>query len=340
MRDYELEVLEQYDIEVKGTRKIRGAFFCDTKEGTMLLKEADVSDRRAPLLYLVLKNLEDDGYPNVDTPIRNREGNLTSVSKDGTRYMLKKWFSGRECDVKREFEILQASRNLAQLHQKMQWHEICGKRDNFEEEIVIRPPTGRHLRDEFLRHNRELKKVRTFIRNKVSKGAFEFLFLEYFENMYTLAEQVTRRLEASQYDSLYQESIENRRMIHGDYNYHNVLFTQGGIASTNFEHFRVDVQAQDLYYFLRKVMEKHQWEENLGLSMLDAYQGVRPLDSRELEYIALCLAYPEKFWKTANTYYHSNKAWIPEKNVEKLQTAITQTEEKLRFLENIFTFNL
>ena len=44
MREYELEVLEQYDIEVKGTRKIRGAFFCDTKEGTMLLKEADVSD--------------------------------------------------------------------------------------------------------------------------------------------------------------------------------------------------------------------------------------------------------------------------------------------------------
>lgn len=100
------------------------------------------------------------------------------------------------------------------------------------------------------------------------------------------------------------------------------------------------MQAQDLYYFLRKVMEKHQWQEALGQSMLDAYQSIRELDPRELEYIALCLAYPEKFWKTANTYYHSNKAWFQEKNVEKLQTAITQTEEKLRFLENIFTFIL
>ena len=27
--EYELEVLEQYNIEVKGTRRIRGAFFCD-----------------------------------------------------------------------------------------------------------------------------------------------------------------------------------------------------------------------------------------------------------------------------------------------------------------------
>ena len=32
MREYELEVLEQYDIEVISTRKTRGAYFCNTKE--------------------------------------------------------------------------------------------------------------------------------------------------------------------------------------------------------------------------------------------------------------------------------------------------------------------
>lgn len=37
MREYELEVLEQYDIEVISTRKTRGAYFCNTKEGLMLL---------------------------------------------------------------------------------------------------------------------------------------------------------------------------------------------------------------------------------------------------------------------------------------------------------------
>lgn len=340
MREYELEVLEQYDIEVKGTRKIRGAFFCDTNEGTMLLKEADVSDRRAPLLYIVLKNLEEAGYLNVDTPVYNKEDAFISVSRDGSRYMLKRWFSGRECDVKREYEVLQAARNMAELHRKMQWREIYDKTGHVDENAIKCPPTGRHLKEEFLRHNRELKKVRSFVRNKVSKGSFEFLFLEHFEKMYSQAEQVITRLEKSQYDSLYQESIKCGRMVHGDYNYHNILFTSDGIATTNFEHFRVDVQVQDLYYFLRKVMEKHQWQEGLGRSLLEAYQSVRPLDDRELEYIALSLAYPEKFWKTANTYYHSNKAWIPEKNVEKLQTAITQTEEKLQFLENIFTFNL
>lgn len=112
------------------------------------------------------------------------------------------------------------------------------------------------------------------------------------------------------------------------------------IATTGFEHFRMDVQVLDLYYFLRKVMEKHKWKESLGRAMLEAYAEVRPFAPGELEVIALKTAYPEKFWKTANTYYHSNKAWIPEKSVEKLQTAVSQTEEKIRFLQKIFTFFL
>lgn len=339
MREYELEVLEQYEIEVKSTRKIRGAFFCETKEGTMLLKEADVSDRRAPLLYAVLNNLKLKENIQTDIPVFNRDGQFISTSRDGSRYMLKRWYLGRECDVKREFEVLQASRNLAELHNKLKWQDswVC------DENSEVCPPIGRHLEEEFLRHNRELKKVRAFMRNKVSKGSFEFLFLEYFDDMYRIAERTVEHLAKSTYNSLYQDSISSRKLVHGDYNYHNVIFLSGGtdgLATTNFEHFRVDVQVQDFYYFLRKVMEKHQWDESLGRAMLEAYESVRPLDARELEYLALCLAYPEKFWKTANTYYHSNKAWIPEKNVEKLQTAITQTEEKLRFLENIFTFNL
>ncbi len=339
MREYELEVLEQYDVEVTRTRKIRGAFFCETKEGTMVLKEAAVSDRRALLLYTLLRHLESEGYPDVDTPVRNREMELVSTFRGQTRYMLKKWYVGRECDVRRESEVLEAVRNLARLHRKMCWKGISQE--------GLYPLAGRHLKEEFLCHNRELKKVRNFIRDKVNKGQFEYLFLQYFEKMYQLAVQVTKRLEESEYDNLYRNSLEQGLLVHGDYNYHNILMLPDNekndgatIATTNFEHFRVDVQVLDLYYFLRKVMEKHKWKESLGRAMLEAYAEIRPFSPGELEVIALKTAYPEKFWKTANTYYHSNKAWIPEKSVEKLQTAILQTEEKSRFLQRIFTFFL
>ena len=95
-----------------------------------------------------------------------------------------------------------------------------------------------------------------------------------------------------------------------------------------------------MYYFLRKVMEKHGWKERLGDNMLNAYSAIRPLSGREMEYLKIRLAYPEKFWKIANSYYHSNKAWISVKNMEKLNTAIRQTKEKERFIDNIFAFHL
>lgn len=345
MKDYELEILEQYELEIRSTRKVRGAFFCDTNEGTMLLKEAGISDRRALFLYKMLCRLAGDGYPNVDTPVVSKEGGLISTSRDGSRYMLKRWFNGRECDVRREAEVLETVRNLAFLHQKMHWQKD-------EEES---PSVGRHLKEEFLCHNRELKKVRAFMRNKVNKGDFEYLFLQHFEKIYRMAAKTTKRLENSGYEDLYRQSIESGCLIHGDYNYHNVLFSSvpfagaeteiafGGadrMATVNFEHFRLDVQVQDLYYFLRKVMEKHKWNERLGLQMMEAYSAVRPLNDAEREYIALKLAYPEKFWKIANTYYHSNKAWIPEKNVEKLKMTVVQSEVKQRFLKNVFSFSL
>ncbi len=333
MRDYELEILEQYEIEVKSTRKIRGAFFCDTNEGTMLLKESVISDKRAPLMYKMLCGLKEDGYPNVDIPVAEKEGAFISTSRDGTRYMLKRWFQGRECDVCREQELLDSARNLAVLHRKMYWKQ------DWEMEM---PSKGRDLKEEFLCHNRELKKVRMFIRNKVNKGSFEYLFLQHFEKMFQTALQTTRRLEESGYEELYRNSVEKGCLIHGDYNYHNVLFLNASnseMATTNFEHFRLDVQVQDLYYFLRKVMEKHKWNARLGDRMLNAYSAICPLKQEELEYIALKLAYPEKFWKIANTYYHSNKAWIPEKSVEKLRLTIIQSEEKARFLEEVLSFS-
>lgn len=328
MREYETGVLEQYHIEVNGTRKIRGAILCDTDRGWLLLKETEISDKRVPELWRLYAHLQENGIPLVDQVMENKEGNYLSIAEDGTKYMLKYWFHGRECDVRKDFEVMEAVKNLAKLHREMQG--ISG-----EEET---PKTD--LREEYARHNRELKKVRTFVRGKVGKGEFEADFLKNFDQMYHWAECALLRIQDSEYEDLCHEAETSGKLVHGDYNYHNILMTSEGIATTNFEHFHVGIQAEDLYYFLRKAMEKHQWNEKTGDHMLMAYNAINPLGSREMEYIALRLSYPEKFWKLANSYYHSNKAWIPVKNVEKLQTAIRQTEEKKRFLQNIFAFHL
>ena len=334
--EYELEVLEHYDIEVKGTRRMRGAFFCDTDKGTMLLKETKISGRRALLLYTVLSCLEERENVKVDTPVFTRDKELLVTSREGTKYMLKKWYQGRECDIRQEEELFRSARTLALLHGEME--QAVPQKERGPSVF----PAGKDPEEEIRRHNRELKKVRSFIRGRVVKNEFEYLFLDSFDKMYQMAEKVSDRLERSGCAGLYRESLEQRSTIHGDYNYHNLLiFREGGdMAVTNFEHMRVDIQARDLCYFLRKAMEKHRWKQKTGRKILEAYESVRTLKPEEREYIGLSLAYPEKFWKTASSYYHSNKAWLPEKCVEKLELSVRQSEEKYDFLETIFSLNL
>lgn len=328
MKDYELSVLDQYDIEVSGTHKARGAILCDTNQGLLLLKESKLSNRRVPMMDRLYSHVETQGYHMIDKPLQNKDGNIISTMEDGGKYILKRWFTGRECDVKKEYEVLEAVKNLALLHNILVFSE------------PIHEFKVTNIKKEYLRHNRELKKARTFIRSKTTKGEFELNFLRCFDTMFHWANEVVEALEESKYDELYAQSIQTGRFVHGEYNYHNVLFTKEGTATTNFEHFYVDIQSADLYYFLRKVMEKHHWDLRLGEEMIEEYSRIRTLTKAEMDYIAIRLAYPEKFWKSANTYYNSNKAWIPVKSIEKLRISIEQIEEKKKFLKHIFAFHL
>lgn len=334
MKENETSVLEQYHIDVRSTQRIRGAVLCNTNLGLFLLKELKLSEKRVPMLYKLCMYLNEKGYGMVDGIIKNEEDELVSCSEDGTKYILKKWFDGKECDMKRESDLLEAVRNLAYIHSIMRGEIDWGEGS---EKFIL---AGEDQRNEYYRHNRELRKVRTFIRGRVGKGDFELTFLEHFDAMYEWAEMAGKQLEKSGYEKLFRESHERKTITHGDYNYHNVLMTAQGIATTNFDHFHEDVQVSDLYYFLRKTMEKHQWDEKLGSKMLEVYSSVKTLSKEELEYLAICLAYPEKFWKAANSYYRSSKAWMPVKNFEKLEVAIRQTEEKKQFLKTIFSFHL
>ena len=54
--------------------------------------------------------------------IANRNGEYISSLDNGDRYMLKKWYAGRECDIKKTRGILAAG-NLAKLHTVMR-HEL------------------------------------------------------------------------------------------------------------------------------------------------------------------------------------------------------------------------
>lgn len=330
MQEYEKSILEKYKIGTYSTRKVRGAVLCDTDSGVFLLKEARAKEERVLALCKLQQHLKEQGYENLDYVVLNEDGEYVTAAENGGKYMLRRWFRARECDLRRPAELLEAAGNLAKLHMIMRVD-------------IPAVPVAEHLGEEYERHNRELRKVRRFVRAMTSKGEFEVAFLKCFDEMYEWTRAAGEYFGQMDYEKLRRESIEGGALVHGEYNYHNVLMKceehtgQSRVAATtNFDGFRKNIQAEDLYYFLRKVMEKHGWKERLGDNMLNAYSAIRPLSSEETQYLKLRLLYPEKFWKIANSYYHSNKAWVSVKNAEKLGTAIRQTKEKEKFIGNIF----
>lgn len=340
MQEYERDnILEKYEIAVNSTRKIRGAILCNTDKGVLLLKEAGVSEKRIPALVELYEYFEKCGYYDLDMPVKNREGNYATKGLDGNVYMLRRMPPGRECDVRRAVELFEAAGNLAKIHLLM--------RTKLTENVS----DAESLEVEYIRHNRELRKVRTYIRKGSPKGEFEYLFLEYFDQMEAWADAALRSLKASDYKQFYQQSIDAGYMVHGEYNYHNILFDvpfgrgdlrnrKSNIYTTNFDRFKKNVQVEDLYYFLRKAMEKQGFKEWLCDGILNAYSTIVPLGKNELEYLKNRLMYPEKYFKIVNSYYHSNKAWISKKNIEKMQIAVRQMMEKEQFLNHFFDVHI
>jgi len=109
-----------------------------------------------------------------------------------------------------------------------------------------------------------------------------------------------------------------------------------GTAVTNFGHWSFDIQIADLYRFMRKILEKYNWNLELAGEMLREYHKIRPISAEEWKNLRVRFTYPEKYWKLANYYYSHKKVWISEKNVEKLQNLIRQREIWENFAEECF----
>lgn len=194
------------------------------------------------------------------------------------------------------------------------------------------------INETFIRHNKELKKIYRFINNVKRKNEFENLFLQVFWDYYRQGLECVKMLE----DKSITKQVYDKHygICHGNYNQHNVLLCEDGEAIVHFERFSKGNQLDDMYQFSRKVMEKNNFDLNLLEVILKEYNNKILLDMEDYRYIYILFSYPEKFWKIANGYYNTNKAFLSPKYVEKLETVIMQEKEKRDMLNKFSAFHL
>ena len=323
--DYGLGTLAQYELTADRSARTRGALLCYTSQGLLILREFHGSEKKLKKQQELLLHLRECGM-NIDYFLQNSQESLVSRDKDQLTFTLQHWYEGRECDTKSRDDIIKSVRTLARLHILMKMEPVEEYRE-------------RSLRDEYLRHNQELRKIRKFIRKKGASCVFEKDYLASVEWFLQRAQYAAELLDETEYDSLREQAWKEGQVCHGEYNQHNVLMLKGdneAVAVTNFSRWNFDIQMADLYRFMRKILEKHNWNLNLAQEMLREYHRIRPISKAEWQNLRVRFTYPEKYWKLANHYYSHKKVWISEKNVEKLQNLIIQRENWKDFGQKCF----
>lgn len=324
MAERDFSVLEQYEYKVYQISRGRGAFICETNKGVFLLREYNGKEEkllsRARLLeYLAGKNLDVDYY------VKNRSGEYISKTEESD-YTLSHWFTGRECDTKAFGDTSIGIRGLAEFHNVMDGYEIDDR-----EEFQI----ARSLNKEYDKHNRELKMIRNYLSDKHRKNDFELLAASKCQEFLEEGYEAENILKQSGYVEAYNQAVECKKLCHGDFNYHNIFIEGGDCSLCGFEQVCVNIELFDLYNYMRKLMEKYDWDVKLGYLMLREYDSVRALSDKDIRILGAMFSYPEKFWKILNYYFNANKAWIPAKSQEKLKLAVCQNRMRKEFVRTL-----
>ena len=152
---------------------------------------------------------------------------------------------------------------------------------------------------------------------------------------YSQADEALKALRQTGYGEMYNNALEHKNLNHGSYNHHNIVLLNGKIAMINMSKINYAPAIQDVYDYLRKVMEKNNWNIDLGRKVLAEYESEKIITQEEHNILKIMFSYPEKFWKIINYYFNSNKAWYSEKNEEKLKQLQNQEEIRKKFIENM-----
>ncbi len=317
-----LSILEQYELEIKNIRKGRSCFIVNCKTGDFVLKEYNGSEEKAVLQKFLTNQISEQTNVLIQEIVPNKEGALLTRDYEERAYTLQTYMEGRECNIKEERECKDAVQIMARMHKGMYVNtkEISGI-------------NSYSLQREFAKHNAELRRVRRYLKEKPQKNEFERFLYNNYNFFFERALEVES--EWAKYEPHFQKDLVGQSFCHGDYQHHNVWMNYQEIMVLQFEKYMTDLPCRDLYLFVRKLLEKNNWNIELGKGLLEVYEKERPLPALERISMIYRFEYPEKFWKIVNYYFNSKKSFMPEKNMEKLEKLLEQQKNKDNFVNEV-----
>ena len=234
--------------------------------------------------------------------------------------------AGGECSLKDGQECRAAVAALATLHKAMRRPELAAQSD-------IR---AQSLLEEYEKRNRELRRVRKFLREKGQKTAFEICLQQNFDGFWEEALRVTEEVRRIKRYFARRRTRGKEPFSTGTSSIIIFCSPAGLPLSTSRSSAwaaRCGISICSCASCWRRPTGLSLWREGFWTST----GGEKKLTAADFLQLYYRFAYPEKFWKIANFYYNSGKAWIPGRNMEKLEKLVDLRKAKNAFLEQTFS---
>lgn len=264
----------------------------------------------------------------ADTACTDKMNESLTEGKACTEGMNESLTEGKVCTERMNESLAEDKACIQKMNRSLTRSEEDAKQKNDREPVTIAHlASGEPCMELWLRRKKEITRVQSYIRRRKNKNALEQLimketpyFAEQADTAIGMLGEISGRLE--------------NQVCHGDFHYHNLIYSPEENWICQSSRFHLGPQIMDFYLFLRKCMEKQNWDWGLAENLLTIYRQDCPVKSEELQFLYCLFLFPEKYWKQLNFYIQSNKAWMPEKNVVKLRNVIELEAKRQVFLEN------
>lgn len=308
-------LLDQYDISVSYTRRGRGCVLCFGKDDVYALSQTSLSEERLCAVAKWTDAMHDHHFYKTDQYLLNKDGYFLTFDRYYETFVLRKTFSGTECDIHSLNDVKTAAQNLASFHNHCL--DISFSSENLRKYNSISK--------QYEQKYSELKSIGRYIRKRKNKGIFEYLFLEQTKEFWVQLEDSIKILN---------NTIPSRSgWCHGNYSHHNIILTSDFPATIHFERFYHGYPILDVYYFLKKALEKNNYNFTFCETFLVNYDHFLPLSKNDLLCLYGLFLFPEKFWKISNQYMAHKKHWISPRYIEKLEEFVHKKDLRSIFLE-------
>ncbi|MCY6371806.1 CotS family spore coat protein [Clostridium ganghwense] len=315
---YNLENAQITAIKFKNTDKQRAVYRVEYDNKHYCLKKVYFGKGELLFIYSAIEWLYRN---NIKVPrILPNKYKGRFVNYENMLFILTPWIDGEKCDYDSYIHITKTCTTLALMHNKCNnFTPIEGSTDRKGCNNLY-TSINKHFEQLLINSNLAFK----------YGDHFSKIYLKSFDKGINLAKESSEALSKVNQNNL---SIS---LCHMDYVNKNLIFDNNcNIWIIDFDKCRIDYTVHDLSYYFRRLLKRENtnWNIDIALMCLDAYEQIRPLNIDEYNYLLGYLAFPQRYWKISRDYYRNIKKCNKKAFREILLKSCTNFDSQIKFVD-------